>query len=335
MSSYFSNISLEHPYWLLLLAVLPLMWAYRRFVDKEPIVPMTFSSLDSVRDIVGWKERIYPYLPLLRYIGLAALILAMAKPRKALTEEKVTAEGIDIILAIDLSSSMLAKDFEPDRLTVSKMVASQFVDKRQYDRIGLVVFAGDSFTQTPLTTDHNILKDFLAGLECGMLEDGTAIGMGLASAANRLKDSDSKSKVIILLTDGVNNAGYIKPLTAAEIAKEYDMRVYTIGVGTSGSALAPIQKRGNGTFQFGMTRVQIDEKLLNEISNMTGGKYYRARNSAELEQIYAEIDQLEKTKIEVNVYKRYTDIFRWPLVLGLLFLFVELILRQTVLKSLP
>lgn len=335
MSNWWTNIELEHPYWLLLLAVLPIMWAYRYFGKKETIAPMTFSSLESVMDMVSWKSKLYKYLPILRYIGLAALILAMAKPRKALTEEKVNAEGIDIILAMDLSSSMLAKDFDPDRLTVSKRVASEFVDKRQYDRIGLVVFAGDSFTQTPLTTDHNILKDFLANLECGMLEDGTAIGMGLASAANRLKDSKSKSKVIILLTDGVNNAGYIKPLTAAEIAKEYDMRVYTIGVGTSGSALAPIDKRGNGTFRFGMTRVQIDEKLLNEISDMTGGKYYRARDAAELENIYEQIDQLEKTKIEVNVFKRYTDIFRGPLILGLILLLLEFLLRQTVLKSLP
>ena len=247
----------------------------------------------------------------------------------------VKAEGIDIILAMDLSSSMLAKDFDPDRLTVSKEVAAKFVDKRVYDRIGLVVFAGDSFTQTPLTTDHNILKDFLANIVCGMLDDGTAIGMGLATATNRLKDSKSKSKVIILLTDGVNNAGYIKPLTAAEIAKEYDMKIYTIGVGTTGAALTPVNRRNDGKFVFGMSKVNIDEKLLSEISKMTGGRYFRATDEAMLNSIYDEIDQLEKTEMEVNVFKRYKDIFRIPLMLAFGLLLLEFILRQTVLRTLP
>jgi len=212
---------------------------------------------------------------------------------------------------------------------------AKFVDKRVYDRIGLVVFAGDSFTQTPLTTDHNILKDFLANVECGMLDDGTAIGMGLATAANRLKDSEAKSKVIILLTDGVNNAGYIKPLTAAEIAKEYDMKVYTIGVGTTGAALTPVNRRNDGKFIFGMSKVQIDEELLSEISEMTGGRYYRATDEAMLNRIYDEIDQLEKTEMEVNVFKRYKDIFRIPLAIAFVLLFLEFLLRQTVLRTLP
>jgi Ca-activated chloride channel family protein len=262
-------------------------------------------------------------------------MLAMARPQQTLKEEVVKAEGIDIILAMDLSSSMLAKDFNPDRLTVSKEVAAKFVDKRVYDRIGLVVFAGDSFTQTPLTTDHNILKDFLANIECGMLDDGTAIGMGLATATNRLKNSKSKSKVIILLTDGVNNAGYIKPLTAAEIAKEYDMKIYTIGVGTTGAALTPVNRRNDGKFVFGMSKVNIDEKLLSEISKMTGGRYFRATDEAMLNSIYDEIDQLEKTEMEVNVFKRYKDIFRIPLMLAFGLLLLEFILRQTILRTLP
>ena len=231
-----NNIEFSSPYWLLLLAIIPLMLLYKYYSKRQEIEPMTFSTLESISGLYSWKEKAIKPLPILRYLALAALILAMARPQQTLKEEVVKAEGIDIILAMDLSSSMLAKDFDPDRLTVSKEVAAKFVDKRVYDRIGLVVFAGDSFTQTPLTTDHNILKDFLANIVCGMLDDGTAIGMGLATATNRLKDSKSKSKVIILLTDGVNNAGYIKPLTAAEIAKEYDINQSNLSKYNSGKA---------------------------------------------------------------------------------------------------
>lgn len=329
------NIEFSSPYWLLLLAIIPLMLLYKYYSKRQEIEPMTFSTLESISGLYSWKEKAIKPLPILRYLALAALILAMARPQQTLKEEVVKAEGIDIILAMDLSSSMLAKDFDPDRLTVSKEVAAKFVDKRVYDRIGLVVFAGDSFTQTPLTTDHNILKDFLANIVCGMLDDGTAIGMGLATATNRLKDSKSKSKVIILLTDGVNNAGYIKPLTAAEIAEEYDMKIYTIGVGTTGAALTPVNRRNDGKFVFGMSKVNIDEKLLSEISKMTGGRYFRATDEAMLNSIYDEIDQLEKTEMEVNVFKRYKDIFRIPLMLAFGLLLLEFILRQTILRTLP
>ena len=329
------NIEFSSPYWLLLLAIIPLMLLYKYYSKRQEIEPMTFSTLESISGLYSWKEKAIKYLPILRYLALAALMLAMARPQQTLKEEVVKAEGIDIILAMDLSSSMLAKDFDPDRLTVSKEVAAKFVDKRVYDRIGLVVFAGDSFTQTPLTTDHNILKDFLANIECGMLDDGTAIGMGLATATNRLKNSKSKSKVIILLTDGVNNAGYIKPLTAAEIADEYDMKIYTIGVGTTGAALTPVNRRNDGKFVFGMSKVNIDEKLLSEISKMTGGRYFRATDEAMLNSIYDEIDQLEKTEMEVNVFKRYKDIFRIPLILAFGLLLLEFILRQSILRTLP
>jgi len=330
-----NNIEFSSPYWLLLLAIIPLMLLYKYYSKRQEIEPMTFSTLESISGLYSWKEKAIKYLPILRYLALAALMLAMARPQQTLKEEVVKAEGIDIILAMDLSSSMLAKDFDPDRLTVSKEVAAKFVDKRVYDRIGLVVFAGDSFTQTPLTTDHNILKDFLANIECGMLDDGTAIGMGLATATNRLKNSKSKSKVIILLTDGVNNAGYIKPLTAAEIAEEYDMKIYTIGVGTTGAALTPVNRRNDGKFVFGMSKVNIDEKLLSEISKMTGGRYFRATDEAMLNSIYDEIDQLEKTEMEVNVFKRYKDIFRIPLILAFGLLLLEFILRQSILRTLP
>ena len=329
------NIEFSSPYWLLLLAIIPLMLLYKYYSKRQEIEPMTFSTLESISGLYSWKEKAIKYLPTLRYLTLAALMLAMARPQQTLKEEVVKAEGIDIILAMDLSSSMLAKDFNPDRLTVSKEVAAKFVDKRVYDRIGLVVFAGDSFTQTPLTTDHNILKDFLANIECGMLDDGTAIGMGLATATNRLKGSKSKSKVIILLTDGVNNAGYIKPLTAAEIAEEYDMKIYTIGIGTTGAALTTVNRRNDGKFVFGMSKVNIDEKLLSEISKMTGGRYFRATDEAMLNSIYDEIDQLEKTEMEVNVFKRYKDIFRIPLMLAFGLLLLEFILRQTILRTLP
>jgi len=230
---------------------------------------------------------------------------------------------------------MLAQDFKPDRLEVSKRVASEFVDKRQYDRVGLVVFAGESFTQCPITTDHRVVKDFMSNLSCGLLEDGTAIGMGLASAVNRLKTSEAKSKVVILLTDGVNNAGYIKPNTAADIAKEFDVKVYTIGVGSMGQALSPVSRRSDGRYIFGMARVEIDETLLREIAQMTGGRYYRATTEQSLEAIYAEIDQLEKTEIDVTVFKRYSEEFGRFMIWGMGFLLLELVLRFTVLKTLP
>jgi Ca-activated chloride channel family protein len=230
---------------------------------------------------------------------------------------------------------MLAKDFNPDRLEVSKRVAIEFVDKRPYDRIGLAVFAGESFTQCPLTTDHRVVKDFLGSLQCGVLQDGTAIGMGLAAGVNRLKDSETKSKVIILLTDGVNNAGYIKPITAAEIAKEFDVRVYTIGIGTVGDALAPLSRREDGRYVFGMTRVEIDEELLNQIASMTGGQYYRATSAESLERIYAEIDLLEKTDMEVTAFNRYSEEYYKWLIAGMLALGLFLALKFTVLRRTP
>jgi len=238
-------------------------------------------------------------------------------------------------MVMDLSSSMLARDFKPDRLTVSKEMAKQFIDKRTYDRIGLVVFAGESFTQSPLTTDHKILKDFMSGIESGIMEDGTAIGMGLASAVNRLKESEAESKVVILLTDGVNNAGYIKPMTAAEIAKELKVKVYTIGVGSRGNAVAPISRRSDGRYNYGLSRVEIDEDLLTEISKLTEGKYFRATNEAGLERIYEEIDRLEKTEIQTSVFNRYSEEFRIFLLCGLGLLFIELLFKYTWLRQLP
>ena len=329
----FSNISFLHPWFFLLLLLLPLV-AFLRYRQKgQHHASMTMPTLESVSGIRSWKAVLQKWLPLLRALAFTALVFALARPQLTLKEEQVTAEGIDIFLIIDLSSSMLAQDFKPDRLEVSKRVASEFVDKRAYDRIGLAVFAGEAFTQCPLTTDHNVLKDFISELRCGLLEDGTAIGMGLATAVNRIKDSDAESKVVILLTDGVNNAGYVKPLTAAEIAKEFAVKVYTIGVGTEGQALAPTSRRSDGRYQFALTRVEIDEDLLTQIADMTGGKYFRATNEKRLELIYAEIDRLEKTEIEVTTVKRYSEEFFRFVWVGVLLLVLEMLLRFTVLRS--
>ena len=329
----FNDISFLHPWFFLLLLLIPLV-AYFRFQRKgQHHASMTMPSLESVRDIRSWKALLQKWLPLLRALAFTALVFALARPQLTLKEEKVTADGIDIFLIIDLSTIMLAQHFNPVRLEVSKRLASDFVDERPYDRIGLAVFAGEAFTQCPLTTDHNVLKDFISELRCGMLEDGTAIGMGLATAVNRIKDSEAESKVVILLTDGVNNAGYVKPLTAAEIAKEFNVKVYTIGVGTEGQALAPTSRRSDGRYQFSLTRVEIDEDLLTQIAEMTGGKYFRATNEKRLELIYAEIDRLEKTEIEVTTVKRYSEEFYRFVWVAVVLLMLEMVLRLTVLRS--
>ncbi len=334
MINYLKNIEFVDP-WLLLLILIPIGWYLWRFLGKKNSdTTFTLSSSQSIEGSISVRSQLTWLPDVLRLLGLIFLVVSLARPQLTLKEEEVKAEGIDIVLAIDLSSSMLAKDFEPDRLEVSKEVAVDFVKKRPYDRIGLAVFAGEAFTQCPLTTDQIILTDFLETLAVGTLADGTAIGMGLATAVNRLKDSESKSKIVILLTDGVNNTGYIDPQTASQIAEEYDVKVYTIGVGSEGNALTPINRRSNGQYVFRMSRVQIDEALLKEISKNTGGKYFRATDRDDLENIYAEIDRLEKTEIEVNVFKRYEDEFRQFLLIGLILLLLELILRKTILNIL-
>jgi Ca-activated chloride channel family protein len=333
MIDYLQLIYFQNPWWLLSLLVLPILFIWQRFGRTTEPPAMIFSDVSGLDVEPTWRTRLLPIMPWLRALAAVMIILALARPQLTLTEETVKAEGIDILLAIDLSSSMLSRDFDPDRLEVSKKVAIDFVDKREFDRIGLVVFSGEAYTQCPLTTDHRIVKDFLAGLQSGFLSDGTAIGMGLATSVNRLKDSQAKSKIIILLTDGVNNQGYINPMTAAEIAQEYDVRVYTIGVGSTGAALTPINRTSDGRFRFGMAKVQIDEQLLREISNLTGGQYFRAVDEASLDQIYATIDQLEKTEIEVNVFKRYKDEYRKFLAVGLAMLLLYILLGHTVLNT--
>jgi len=335
MIEWLSSLEFTNAIWLYGLVLLPfiILWHIKR--QSKYVGYVTLSTTSPIGNLTSWRTLIYPWLPVLSALSFISLIFALARPQLSLKEEEVKAEGIDIVMVMDISSSMLAQDFKPDRLSVSKEVAKAFIDKRIYDRIGLVVFAGESFTQCPLTTDHRIVKDFLDGLQCGLLEDGTAIGMGLASAVNRVKESEAKSKVIILLTDGVNNSGYIKPMTAAEIAKQLNTKVYTIGVGSRGQALSPVQRRSDGRYIFGMANVEIDERLLNEIAVLTDGKYYRATNEESLQQIYDEIDQLEKTEIEISVFKRYSEEYRPFALMALVLVLIEVLLRMTIFKTMP
>ncbi|MEM9846328.1 MAG: VWA domain-containing protein [Bacteroidota bacterium] len=331
----FQGIQFVNPIFFLLLLVLPIVGFYTWQKRQKRRVNLKMSSLQALENVTSLRGRLRILLPILRALAFTALVIAMTRPQSILEEQEIKAEGIDIVLVMDLSSSMLAQDFKPDRLEVSKSVAAEFVRKREFDRIGLVVFAGESFTQCPLTSDHSIVQSFLAQLECGILEDGTAIGMGLGGAVNRLKESEAKSKVVILLTDGDNNAGYIKPITAAEIAEEFDVKVYTIGVGTMGSAYAPVGRLPGNRYRFGLVTVKIDEVLLRQIASMTGGKYFRATDNESLQRIYDEIDELEKTEIEATVIKSYSDKFHLFVFWGLVFLLLEVVLRYTVLRSIP
>jgi Ca-activated chloride channel family protein len=270
----------------------------------------------------------------LRLLALAAVITAMARPQiEDISTRTKTTKGIDIVMAIDVSSSMLARDLRPNRLAALKQVASEFIRQRPNDRIGLVVYAGESYTKTPITSDKEIVLSSLRDITYGQLNDGTAIGMGLATSVNRLKESKAISKVIILLTDGVNNAGFIEPQTAADLAIEYNIRTYTIGLGTNGNALSPIGYNADGSFRYGMRQVEIDEALLEEIAKSTGGQYFRATDNEKLEEIYDEINKLEKTEIEEFKYYRYEEKFRpWVLLAGGLLL-LEWVLRITIFRS--
>ena len=335
MISHLSNISFVNPEMFVLLLGIPAYLIWKKFKGKQTDIEMIFSSLNNISNITSWKEILRRFLPLLQALAFIALVIALARPQLTSKEEEIKAEGIDIVMVMDLSSSMLAQDFKPNRLEASKQVASDFVTKRAFDRIGLVVFAGEAFTQCPLTTDHTVLKNFMSELQCGYLEDGTAIGMGMATALNRLKDSEAVSKVMILLTDGVNNSGYVMPLTATEIAESLGVKVYTIGVGSMGDALAPVRRRSDGRYVFDIARVEMDEELLQEIADKTGGKYYRATSQESLERIYDEIDQLEKTEMEITAIKRYSEEFRPFLLFSLISLLIDFLLRHTILRGIP
>jgi len=328
------NIEFLYPWILVLLLIIPFLfwWIKYKSIKNKAYIPMP--SLEGLKEnTANWKTLLYNSIPFFKLLALALLILAFARPRLSLKQESVNAEGIDIVMAIDVSTSMLATDFKPNRLEASKKVAIDFINNRPYDRIGLVVFSGEAFTFSPVTTDHDLLVSLVEQIQAGTIKDGTAIGNGLAAAVNRLKNSKSKSKVIILLTDGVNNSGYIDPATATELAKENGIKVYTIGVGSQGMANSPIGRQF-GKLIFRMTRVEIDERLLNEVAKATNGKYFRAKNERELAKIYDYIDKLEKTKIEVKVFKRYSEEFRLFLIPGLLLLLLILIFKKTILRTL-
>jgi Ca-activated chloride channel family protein len=323
-----------NPEFLWLLFALPLLafdfWRRR----KQLVTEVQFSSLQPFETAPkSMRERLRHMPAAIRFFGLALLIVALARPQSVSSRENVTTEGIDIVMVLDVSGSMLAEDFSPNRLEAAKQVASDFIDGRTNDRIGLVIFSGESFTQCPLTTDYPVLKNLLREVKNGMIVDGTAIGLALANGVNRLKESKAKSKVMILLTDGVNNRGEIDPLTAAKIAATYNVRVYTVGVGAQGQAPYPIQT------PFGIRRqmipVDLDEKTLAAIAEMTGGKYYRATDNQKLRAIYKEIDQLERTKIEVTAYKRYTELFPMWLYAGLMVFALEVGLRSSFLRKIP
>ena len=335
MIDLLTNVRFAHPWVFLLLLLVPFVVLWLKWQRTRRYPNLRMPTLAGVEKIVTWRTRLRPFLPWLRGLALLCLVIALARPQLTLQEESIKAEGIDIVLAMDLSSSMLAQDFRPSRLEASKRVAIDFVNKRPYDRISIVAFAGEAFTQCPLTTDHDVVRTFVGALACGALEDGTAIGQGLATAINRVKESEATSKVIILLTDGVNNAGYLPPDMAADIAKEFAIKVYTIGVGSEGEALTPVSKDRFGRYRYDVARVEIDEQLLQEIARKTDGQYFRATNQEELQNIYDLIDQLEKTEIETTVVKRYQEQFRYFAVAAALLLLLEIVLRYTVLRAIP
>jgi Ca-activated chloride channel family protein len=317
----------------LLLAVIPVIaWYIYRNALINPTI--SFSSLQGFGNIKkSYKHYLRHVLFALRVLVFVILILIIARPQSTNKWKNVTTEGIDIVISLDISGTMLAEDLKPNRLEAAKDVAAEFINGRQNDRMGLVIFSGESFTQCPLTTDHAVLLNLFRGIKSGMIEDGTAIGLGLANAVNRLKESKAASKVVILLTDGQNNAGSIAPITAAEIAKVYGIRVYTIGVGTRGVAPYPMQTPFGVQYQD--MEVNIDEPMLQDISRMTDGKYFRATNNQKLRDIYGEIDRLEKTRIEVREYKKHQDEFFLLGVIVFLLVLSEIVIRNTLLKSIP
>lgn len=328
------GITFANPGFLLLLLIVPALavwYFYRRKVN--PAVLQVSSTKGFRSDFIQWRHYAYNALYVTRLLAITLIIIALARPQTSLSRQSVSVEGIDLVVALDISGSMLAQDFKPDRLEAAKEVAMEFVDGRPNDRIGLVVFSGESFTQCPITTDHAVLKNLFMEIKSGMIDDGTALGDGLALAISRLKDSKAVSKVIILLTDGVNNMGSVDPVSAAEIAKLFGIRIYTVGIGTMGYAPYPVQTPFG--IQLQQMKVEIDEKLLVRISGMTEGKYFRAQNITKLREIYKEIDKMEKTRIDVTEFRKKKEEF-FPLILiAFVLLALEGIVRYTVLKTLP
>jgi Ca-activated chloride channel homolog len=328
-----NGITYDQPQFLWLLILIPLMVAWYVVRQQKASAALRMPGLKQF-DKAGKTYRHYLRHMLFgaRTLAVALLIIVIARPQSTDRFENSTTEGIDIVLALDISGSMLARDFKPDRLQASKNVATEFISGRRYDRMGLVVFSGESFTQCPLTTDHAVLINLMREVESGMIEDGTAIGMGLATSVNRIKDSEAKSKVIILLTDGVNNRGEIAPVTAAEIAKTYGIRVYTIGVGTQGTAPYPVQTPFG--MQYRDMPVEIDEEILQNIATLTGGRYFRATDNTKLVEVYSEIDKLEKSIIDVRQFSRKEEKYLIPAILAFCLIGLEVLARNTILKTL-
>lgn len=329
----FENISFANPqfFWLLLLLPVAVLWYF--FKRREQTASLKISSIKGFhnRSIL---PKLKPALFVMRLLALTAIIVAMARPQtEDISTRTKTTKGIDIVMAIDVSSSMLAKDLKPYRLAALKKVAADFINERPNDRIGLVAYAGESYTKTPITSDKSIVLRALDEITYGQLNDGTAIGMGLATSVNRLKESKALSKVIILLTDGVNNMGFIEPQTAADLAVEFGIKTYTIGIGTNGNAMTPIAYNADGSFRYGMREVEIDESLLKSIAETTGGQYFRATDNKKLEAIYEEINKLEKTEVEEFKYYKYEERFRpWVYLAGVLLL-LEWLARNTLYRS--
>ncbi len=330
----FKDLVFANPEWFWLFILIPVLIGWYIFKQKQQTSEIKMSSIEGLA--LGkptLKIRLRHILFVLRIISISFIIFVLARPQSTSSKKNIRTEGIDIVMVLDISTSMLAEDFRPNRLEAAKKTAMEFIDMRIDDRIGLVVFAGESFTQAPVTIDHDVIKNLFKDLKTGLIEDGTAIGMGLATSINRLKDSKAKSKVVVLLTDGVNNTGIISPQTAAEIAHSFNIRVYTIGVGTRGMAPYPFQT------PWGIRRqnmeVKIDEELLGQIAKLTGGKYFRATNNKALSNIYKEIDAMEKTRVDVSIYSRKSEEFL-PFAIGAAIAFLlELLLRLFVFRKIP
>lgn len=324
------------PNWFWALWGIPLLSALHFFKNSSSQATVKVSDMNPFVGIESsWLAYGSSILFSIRILAFSLLILAIARPQSSLSFEDLTKEGIDIVIALDVSHSMMAQDFRPSRLGSAKKVASQFISDRPDDRIGLVVYEGESFTQVPITTDHRVLQNGLANIQPGWIEGGTAIGLGLATAVNRLKSSDAKSKIIILLTDGVNNAGQIKPIDAAHIAKAFGIRTYTIGVGSQGQAKTPYRLFPDGTYEYIMQEVEIDEEVLQEIAQITEGEYFRATSESKLFEVYDEINKLERTKFNVTRYSNKTEEFFWFAFWALALFVIEFVVRNTMLRSTP
>lgn len=330
-----TNVTFLNPEFFWLFLLIPVLIAWQIWTRNQQSATLKMSSLQGFKHSKSLLTRFKPALFILRLLALSALIVAIARPRTVnISSQTKTTKGIDIVLSIDVSSSMLAKDLKPNRMEALKDVATEFIKSRPNDRIGLVLYAGESYTKVPVTSDKAVVIEGLQGVKFdNVLQDGTAIGTGLATAINRLKDSKAKSKVIILLTDGVNNSGTIEPETASDIAKEYGIKVYTIGLGSNGMAQYPYSIAPNGDFIFRMMKVEIDEQLMKNIAQKTGGKYFRANSNAKLETIYEEINKLETTEIEELKFYDYDEKYRSFLIFAGILLLIEVGLRNTVYRS--